>query len=113
METNKYKSLFLPSSLLVAETEKAKLWKLPDMEGETEKFFWVNGKFVHKIGKDYVVSYSDEYPYTVFEQEKDENGKFLQVNPQAITGDEMVGIFIKYHTVIQKNYLTWKEKNNK
>ena len=111
METKQYKSVFLPKKLVVKTTDKAILWKLPEMKGETDKYFWVSRKFVHPVGKDFVVNYEENFQFTVFEQIKNEQGNFERVNPQEVTGEELKGIFIKYDPKIEEAYWRWKVKN--
>lgn len=113
METKQYKSVFLPKKLVVKTTDKAMLWKLPEMKGETDKYFWVSKKFVHPVGKDFVVNYAEDFQFTVFEQVKNEQGNFERVNPQEVTGEELKGIFIRYDPEIEKAYWEWKDKNEK
>ena len=111
MENKEFKRIFLPKRLAVKKTDKAVLWKLPEMKGEADKYFWVSLKLVHKIGKDYVLNYLDDYHFTVFEQVKNEQGYFEKTNLQEVTGEELKGIYAEYDSKIEKSYLKWKRQN--
>lgn len=111
MENKEFKRIFLPKRLAVKKTDKAMLWKFPKASGKPDRYFWVSLKLVHKIGKDYVLNYVEDFRFTVFEQVKNEQGYFEKTNLQEVTGEELKGIYAEYDSKIEKSYLKWKRQN--
>ena len=110
MENKEFKSVFLPRKAMYIMIEKSTLFRLPHEKDEPAKYFWVASKLIHKIGKDFVLNYGDNFTFTLFEQVKNEQGLYEKTHEESVNGDFIKGVFAKESKEIEEAYLKWKKQ---
>ena len=87
-----WKNLIGNSNLIVAETAKATLIKVPN----TNFVFWHPSKLVRTSGKSgyrLSIGYTDDFEFNIFTPGKGKFNKSEKYNEQTILADEMQGYF--------------------